>query len=98
MSLVAMSIDARLRCSACGAQVHRVRQRLVTARTAVINQLRGLLRERGLVIPGGRLRFERYLRERLLTGDVELSLVSRALSRPSCLVSRLSWRHSGLFF
>ena len=59
--------------------LHRVRQRLVIARTAVINQLRGLLRERGLVIPGGRFHFERYLRERLLTGDVELSPVSRAL-------------------
>lgn len=59
--------------------LHRVRQRLVTARTAIVNQLRGLLRERGLVVPGGRLRFERYLRERLLEGEVELSPVSRAL-------------------
>jgi transposase len=59
--------------------LHRVRQRLVTGRTAIINQLRGLLRERGLVIPGGRLRFERYLRERLLGKENELSPVSRAL-------------------
>jgi transposase len=59
--------------------LHRVRQRLVTARTASINQLRGLLRERGLVIPAGRLRFERYLRERLLEGESDLSPVSRTL-------------------
>ena len=59
--------------------LHRVRQRLVTARTAIINQLRGLLRERGLVVPAGRLRFERYLRERLLEGESGLSPVSRAL-------------------
>ena len=59
--------------------LHRVRQRLVTARTAIINQLRGLLRERGLLIPAGRLRFERHLRERLLGGEAELSPVSRAL-------------------
>ncbi len=31
----------------------------MTGRTAIINQLRGLLRERGLVIPDGRARFER---------------------------------------
>lgn len=59
--------------------LHRVRQRLVTARTAVINQLRGLLRERGLVIPSGRFRFERYVHDKLLAGDVELSPVSRTL-------------------
>jgi transposase len=59
--------------------LHRVRQWLVTARTAIVNRLRGLLRERGLVIPAGRLRFERYLRERLLEGESDLSPVSRTL-------------------
>ena len=59
--------------------LHRVRQRLMTARTAIINQLRGLLRERGLVIPGGRARFERYVRQELIEGGVDLSPVSRAL-------------------
>jgi transposase len=59
--------------------LHRVRQRLATARTAVINQLRGLLRERGLVIPPGRFRFERYIRDQLLEGEVDLSPVSRTL-------------------
>jgi transposase len=59
--------------------LHRVRQRLITARTAIVNQLRGLLRERGFVIPAGRLRFERHLRERLLEGESDLSPVSRTL-------------------
>lgn len=59
--------------------LHRVRQRLVTARTAIINQLRGLLRERGLVVSAGRARFERYIRNELLGGEVDLSPVSRAL-------------------
>jgi transposase len=60
--------------------LHRVRQRLVTARTAIINQLRGLLRERGLVIPSGRARFDRYIQTELMeVGMVELSAVSRAL-------------------
>lgn len=59
--------------------LHRVRQRLVTARTALINQLRGLLRERGLVVPAGRARFERFVRQRLLAGEIELSAVSRTL-------------------
>lgn len=60
--------------------LHRVRQRLVTARTSIINQLRGLLRERGLVIPSGRARFERYIQtELMVAGKVDLSAVSRAL-------------------
>lgn len=59
--------------------LHRVRQRLVTARTAIINQLRGLMRERGIVAPGGRARFERFVQDHLLGGDMPLSPVSRAL-------------------
>jgi transposase len=59
--------------------LHRVRQRLTTARTAVVNQVRGLLRERGLVFGSGRLRFERFLRERLAEEGGLLNPVSRAL-------------------
>lgn len=59
--------------------LHRVRQRLVSARTAVINQVRGLLRERGLVFGSGRRRFERFLRERLACEELQLNPVSRAL-------------------
>jgi len=59
--------------------LHRVRQRLMTARTAIINQLRGLLRERGLVFRSGRAQFERFLRDKLTAGEVALNPVSRRL-------------------
>lgn len=59
--------------------LHRVRQRLVTARTAVVNQVRGLLRERGLVFGSGRMRFERFLKEQLLQHESELNPVCRTL-------------------
>lgn len=59
--------------------LHRVRQRLVTSRTALINQIRGLLRERGLVFRSGRAQFEAFAREKLLSGDVELNPVCRSL-------------------
>jgi transposase len=59
--------------------LHRVRQRLVTARTAIINQIRGLLRERGYVFRTGRLHFERFLEEQLLAGETMLNPVSRSL-------------------
>jgi len=42
--------------------LHRVRGRLVAERTALINQLRGLMLERGTV-PQGRRKLERYLPE-----------------------------------
>lgn len=59
--------------------LHRVRQRLVTSRTALINQMRGLLRERGLVFRAGRLQFEAFVRTRLLSGEVALNPVCRTL-------------------
>src|SRR5271155_5831200 len=36
--------------------LHRVRERLVGARTALVNETRGLLAEYGKVLPGGRER------------------------------------------
>ena len=67
--------------------LHRVRQRLITAEPAIINQLRGLLRERGLGHPGsGRARFERYVQTELIeVGKVDLSAWSRAHSSPRSL-------------
>jgi transposase len=43
--------------------LHRVRDRLVGERTALINQLRAVLMERGLVAPQGRRKLERRLEE-----------------------------------
>lgn len=41
--------------------LHRARDRLVGERTALINQLRGILLERGIVMPQGRRKLERQL-------------------------------------
>lgn len=41
--------------------LHRARERLVLARTALINQLRALLLERGIVFPKGRMALQRRL-------------------------------------
>jgi transposase len=43
--------------------LHRARERLVLARTSLINQLRAVLLERGIVLPKGRLVLMRRLRE-----------------------------------
>ena len=43
--------------------LHRVRGRLVTERTALINQVRALLLERGITAPQGRRKLERLLPE-----------------------------------
>jgi transposase len=41
--------------------LHRARERLVAERTALINQLRSLLLERGVTVPQGRRKLEREL-------------------------------------
>lgn len=46
--------------------LHRVRSRLVTARTTLINQLRAILLERGLAIPKGRRALDDALAEILV--------------------------------
>jgi transposase len=43
--------------------LHRVRGRLVAERTALINQLRALMLERGITVPQGRCKLERHLPE-----------------------------------
>src|SRR5215204_5054286 len=50
--------------------LHRARDRLVGERTALINQLRAILLERGLVIPQGRRKLEQRLAEMLADGEV----------------------------
>jgi transposase len=58
--------------------LHRVRDRLVGQRTALINQLRAILLERGLVAPQGRRKLERRLVEWL--GEEGLALGPRMRS------------------
>jgi transposase len=52
--------------------LHRVRERWVTRRTAVVNQIRSLLLERGLTLPKGRSHLDEQL-PRILE-DAELNL------------------------
>ncbi|RTL79099.1 MAG: IS110 family transposase [Hyphomicrobiales bacterium] len=58
--------------------LHRSRERLVGERTALINQMRGILLERGLVFPKGKRVFARRLAE-LLEGDGATDLSQRIL-------------------
>jgi transposase len=53
--------------------VHRVRERWVMRRTAVINQVRGLLLERGITLPKGRSHLEQGLPEILADAHTRFS-------------------------
>ncbi len=59
--------------------VHRVRERWVMRRTAVINQIRGLLLERGLTVPKGRTHLEQAVPEVLADAELRLSDSFRVL-------------------
>jgi transposase len=59
--------------------LHRARNRLVGDRTALINQLRGALLERGIVVSRGRRKLELYLIELMAGDQVPLSLRIRML-------------------
>lgn len=69
---------------ATGAVVMRKRnpapgpERLVNARTTLINQLRAVLLERGIILPKGRVNLMRRL-ENLMTGDPAVSARTRTL-------------------
>jgi transposase len=59
--------------------LHRVRERWVMRRTAVINQIRGLLLERGITVRKGRCHMEAALPGILEDGDAKLSGALRVL-------------------
>jgi transposase len=59
--------------------VHRVRERWVMRRTAVVNQIRGLLLERGLTLPKGRRHVDRALPDILADATLRLSDSFRVL-------------------
>lgn len=60
--------------------LHRVRERLVLARTALTNQLRAILLERGIIMPKGRMMLMRRLEEIGLEG-LAVSARTQALMR-----------------
>jgi transposase len=72
MRFVALKDEAQLDVQT----LHRVRSRLVAERTALINQLRAILLERGVVIPKGRRKLEQAL-ARLLDGSEPVALSPR---------------------
>ncbi len=59
--------------------LHRIRQGLITQRTALINQLRGLLSEFGIVIPKGRYQTHDYVPDILEDGENGLPALAREL-------------------
>jgi transposase len=59
--------------------LHRARDRLVGGRTALINQLRAILLERGITVPQGRRKLEVYLEALLAEEGVPLSPRTRLL-------------------
>ena len=59
--------------------VHRVRERWVIRRTAVVNQIRGLLLERGIVVRQGRRHLEAALPDILEDATAKLSWALRML-------------------
>src|SRR5919108_2921923 len=61
--------------------IHRLRSRLIKERTALGNQVRGLLAERGIVIAQGITRLRQQLLAIVEDGDNELTPLSRDLLR-----------------
>jgi transposase len=59
--------------------LHRARDRLVGERTALINQLRAVLLERGIVVPRGRRKLEHYVDALLAEKEVRFSPRTRLL-------------------
>ena len=59
-----------------GLMIHRVRESIKEARTAAINQIRGLLMEFGMVLPQGAHSFSRRLAEALADGDLPQEALS----------------------
>jgi transposase len=59
--------------------LHRARDRLVGERTALINQLRAFLLERGIIVPQGRRKLEVFLEALLAAEEVSLSPRTRLL-------------------
>jgi hypothetical protein len=70
--------------------LHRVRERWVMRRTAVVNQIRSLLLERGLTLPKGRSHLDEQLPRILEDAEVNLSDSFRVL----WLNSNWNWSNS----
>jgi transposase len=61
--------------------LHRVRERLIGARTALINEMRGLLAEYGIILPKGRQAFRQAVMAKLEADQEKLTPMSQTLFR-----------------
>jgi transposase len=59
--------------------LHRVRERLMGTRTALINEMRGLLAEYGIILPKGVQAFRKQVVEKLETEQAKLTPLSQEL-------------------
>ena len=59
--------------------LHCVRERLIKAHTALVNEIRGLLSEYGIILPQGITKFRRLIVQTLETGQAQLTPCSREL-------------------
>src|SRR4029453_14935208 len=56
--------------------LHRVRERLIKARTALVNEIRGLLSEYGIVLPQSIAKFRALIVDKLETDQAKLTALS----------------------
>ena len=56
--------------------LHRIRERLITARTALVNEIRGLLNEYGIVLPQRMAKFRALIVDRLEADQAQLTALS----------------------
>src|SRR5918992_3691327 len=56
--------------------LHRIRERLITARTALVNEIRGLLNEYGIVLPQSLAKFRALIVDRLEADQAQLTALS----------------------
>jgi transposase len=59
--------------------LHRVRERLMGARTALVNEVHGLLNEYGIVIPKGMSKFRHAIVDKLESEKDKLTLLSQEM-------------------
>ena len=56
--------------------LHRIRERLINARTALVNEIRGLLNEYGIVLPQSIAKFRALIVDKLETDQAKLTALS----------------------
>jgi transposase len=56
--------------------LHRVRERLIKARTALVNEIRGLLNEYGIVLPQSITKFRALIVDKLTEEQAKLTPLS----------------------